>query len=120
MLKLEEKRDRRLNVDNRRQQEQQPTVTSFGAHVVSTSTAHSLGVPISVPADEGRWVVARTTSSREFSRTGGASSDVEDQQRQSATAGSPLRTGAQLTTTPIKFQSAAEQLPGAVPRLPRV
>lgn len=94
---------RTLNADNRLKQKQQPAVTIAVAHVVSTSTASSYtssGVLLCLITDAVRSVVARPTLSRELRKTGGAMSEVEGQQRQSATAGSPFRTGEQLALTP--------------------
>lgn len=77
---LEEESVRCLEADNHRRQQEATPVTTSAADVTPTNTAPSYtssGVPLSVPEDAGRALVAGPTSSREFGRTCLASSDVE-------------------------------------------
>lgn len=69
MRELEEKSLRRPDANNRQQQQVQTAVTISAADVGLRSTAHSytsLGVPLSVPADPDKEVVAKPTSARKF------------------------------------------------------
>lgn len=64
-------------------------------------------MPLIVLADKGRAVVARLTLSREFVRTGAASSDVQSRQLQSATGSLHFRTGVQLLRTHVQMLEAS-------------
>ena len=98
---------RELEEERSRQQEEQTAVSTSAAFIATTSSAPSYtstAVPVNMPEDASRAVVAGPTSSREFGRTGGAASDVENRSRHSTAPNSPFRSGAQLPRTPARAQ----------------